>query len=353
MKSEAKILICYNSPVSIFSIYNGKPADESLDSKDLSEHSFASNMLEIENHLKAFFTDVKSLPIDKNVNRTIEEITSYNPDAILNFVESVEGITYYEYCIAGLYELLGYQYTGNAPQTLGNCLDKKRAKEILYSNGINTPRAITLSPKEKFTKKDVNLTYPLILKLVDEDASIGISENSVVNSYQELKKHFTFLTETYNKSLIVEEYIAGRELNCAVLGDKPLPISEIDFTGLPEGLPKIVTYDGKWIEGSTYYNFTKPVCPAKIDSDTKKKVEEIAKQAYKVLGCRDYARVDVRLSNDGTPYVIEINPNPDVSSDSGFARAAAASGKSYGELLFTITSFALQRKYNDTKNKAV
>lgn len=353
MKTEAKILICYNSPVSIFSIYNGKPAEDNSDSKDLSEHSFASNMLEIENHLKTFFTDVKSLPIDKNVNRTIEEITAYNPDAILNFVESVEGITYYEYCIAGLYELLGYQYTGNAPQTLGNCLDKKRAKEILYSNGINTPRAITLSPKEKFTKKDVNLTYPLILKLVDEDASIGISENSVVNSYGELKKHFTFLTETYNKSLIVEEYIVGRELNCAVLGDKPLPISEIDFTGLPEGLPKIVTYDGKWIEGSTYYNFTKPVCPANISADVKKKVEELAIKAYKALGCRDYARVDVRVSIDGTPYVIEINPNPDVSSDSGFARAAAASGKSYSELLFTITNFALQRKYDDTKNKAV
>ena len=353
MKTKAKILICYNSPVSIFPIYNGKPADEKSDSKDLSEHSFASNMLEIENHLKTVFSDVKSLPIDKNVNRTIEEITTYNPDAILNFVESVEGITYYEYCIAGLYELLGYQYTGNAPQTLGNCLDKKRAKEILYSNGINTPRAITLAPKEKFTKSDVNLTYPLILKLVDEDASIGISENSVVNSYGELKKHFTFLTETYNKSLIVEEYIVGRELNCAVLGDKPLPISEIDFTGLPEGLPKIVTYDGKWIEGSTYYNFTKPVCPANISADVKKKIEELAIKAYKALGCRDYARVDVRVSNDGTPYVIEINPNPDVSSDSGFARAAAASGKSYSELLFTITNFALQRKYNDSKNKAV
>jgi len=353
MKTEAKILICYNSPVSVFPIYNGKPADESSDSKDLSEHSFASNMEEIEKHLKMFFTDVKSLPIDKNVTITISEITSYNPDAIVNFVESVEGITYYEYCIAGLYELLGYQYTGSAPQTLGNCLNKNRAKEILYSNGIKTPRAITLSPKEKFTKKDVNLTYPLILKLVDEDASIGISENSVVNNYNELKRHHSFLSETYNKNLIVEEYIVGRELNCAVLGGKVLPISEIDFTGLPENLPRIVTYDGKWIEGSTYYNYTKPICPAKIDSDIKKYVEEIAIHAYTVLNCRDYARVDVRLSNDGTPYVIEINPNPDVSSDSGFARAAAASGKSYSELLFAITNFALRRKYNDTKNKAV
>lgn len=353
MKTEAKILICYNSPVSIFPIYNGKPADEESDSKDLSEHSFASNMLEIENHLKTFFTDVSSLAVDKNVNRTIQEITNYNPDAILNFVESVEGITHYEYCMAGLYELLGYQYSGNVPQTLGNCLDKKRAKEILYSHGIKTPRAITLAPNQKFSKKDIDLNYPLILKLIDEDASIGISENSVVNNYKELKKHFTFLTETYKKNLIVEEYIVGRELNCAILGGKPLPISEIDFTGLPENLPKIVTYDGKWIEGSTYYNYTKPVCPANIDSETKKKIEKIAVEAYNVLSCRDYARVDVRLSEDGIPYVIEVNPNPDVSSDSGFARAAAAAGKDYSELLFTITSFALQRKKNDKKNKAV
>ena len=353
MKTEAKILICYNSPVSVFSIYNGKPKDENSDSKDLSEHAFALQIKEIENHLRTFFVDVKSLPVDKNVYRTINEIDFYNPDAILNFVESVEGIAYYEYCIAGLYELLSYQYTGNIPSTLGNCLNKERAKEILYSNGIKTPRAITLSPKTKFTKKDINLNYPLILKLVDEDASIGISENSVVQNYRELKKHFTFLTETYNKNLIVEEYIVGRELNCAVLGGKALPISEIDFTGLPENLPKIVTYDGKWIEGSTYYNHTKPVCPAKLDTETKKNVEEMAIHAFNVLNCRDYARVDVRISNDGTPYVIEINPNPDVSSDSGFARAAAASGKSYPELLFAITSFALQRKYNDTKNKAV
>ena len=353
MITKAKILICYNSPVSIFSNYNGKPADGSVDKKDLSEHSFALQMKEIEDHLRTHFAEVKSLPVDRNVYRTIDEITSYNPDAILNFVESVEGISFYEYCMAGLYELLGYDYTGNIPSTLGNCLNKQRTKEILYSNGIKTPRSITLSTKSKFTEKDIDLNYPLIIKLVDEDASIGISENSVVKNYKELKKHFKFLTETYKKNLIVEEYIEGRELNCAILGGIPLPVSEIDFAGLPDDLPKIVTYDGKWIEGSTYYNYTKPVCPANIDSEIKKKVEETAIDAFSVLNCRDYARVDIRLAHDGTPYVIEINPNPDVSSDSGFARAAAASGKSYSELLYAITSFALQRKYNDTKNKAV
>ena len=353
MKTDAKILICYNSPVTLFTNYTGKPVSDSSEGKDLSEHAFALQIKEIEKHLDSYFTEVKSLPIDRDVKKTIDKILSYDPDAILNFVESVEGVSYYEYCMTGLYELLDYQYTGNKPSTLGNCLNKTRAKEILFSNGINIPRAISLSPKTRFTEKDINLNYPLIMKLVDEDASIGISENSVVNNYRDLNKHFKFLSKTYNKNILVEEYIVGRELNCAILGDKPLPISEIDFTGLPQNLPKIVTYDGKWIEGSTYYNYTKPVCPANIDAQTKKRVEEIAIRAYNVLGCRDYARVDIRLASDGTPYVIEVNPNPDVSSDSGFARAAAASGKSYSELLFAITSFALQRKYDDTKNKAV
>ncbi len=353
MKTEAKILICYNAPVSIFSVYNGKHSDEDTANKDLSEHSFASQMSDIENYVKEFFTDVASLAVDKNVFKTVDEISKFNPDAILNFVESVEGISYYEYCMAGLYELLGYNYTGNIPSTLGNCLNKERTKEILYSNGIRTPRAITLSAKQKFTNKDINLNYPVILKLADEDASIGISEHSVVDNYKDLRKHFTFLAKTYNKKVIIEEYIEGRELNCAVLGDKVLPVSEIDFTGLPKNLPKIVTYDGKWIEDSTYYNYTKPVCPANIDSKTKDKVEKLAIESYKVLNCRDYARVDVRLANDGTPYVIEINPNPDVSSDSGFARAAAASGMTYNKLLFNIVNFALDRKKNDSKNKAV
>lgn len=353
MRTEAKILVCYNSPVSIFPIYNGKPADEGSIRIDTSENGFALQVIEIENLLKYTFTDVKSLPVDKNVRRTIDEIIAYEPDAILNFVESIEGIAYYEYCLAGLYELLGFNYTGNIPSTLGNCLNKERTKEILYANGIKTPRAIIFTPKSKFTSKDIELNYPLIIKIVDEDASIGISENSVVNNYKELKKHFRFLAETYKKNLIVEEYIVGRELNCAILGNNVLPISEIDFTGLPENLPKIVTYDGKWIEDSIYYNHTKPICPAKIDPETQKQIEATAIHAYNVLKCRDYARVDIRLANDGIPYVIEVNPNPDVSSDSGFARAAAAAGKKYSELLSTIIGFALQRKKNDTTHKAV
>ena len=349
---EAKILVCYNAPVSVFSLYNGRPEDKGQGSKDLSEEGFSKEIDHVVSSLKTKFSEVESLAVDKRVQRVIDEITAFNPDAILNFVESVEGIAHYEYCMAALFELLGYHYTGNIPSSLGNCLDKDRAKSILCAFGINTPGSLTLEPHRKFSEKDIDLNYPLIMKLLDEDASIGISEYSVVHNYKDLKKHYKFLAETYNKSILVEEYIDGRELNIAVLGDKVLPVSEILFEGLPDEMPKIVTYDGKWIEGSVYYNHTKPKCPADLPKRQQKKIEEMALTSFKALNCRDYARVDVRLDQKGTPFVIEVNPNPDISRDSGFARAASAAGINHTDLLFTIMNFALNRKDNDKKIKA-
>ena len=324
MKENAKILICYNSPVSVFSVYNGKRNDESAKANDLSENNFIKELEKVEQSLSKYFTEVKSLAVDRNVQKVINSINSFNPDVIYNFVESVEGISSYEWCMAGLFELLRYEITGCSPITLGNCLNKARTKAILKSRGILTPEHRTLKKTKRFTEKEIKLRYPMILKLMNEDASIGISEFSVVKNYSELRKQFSFLVETYNQDIILEEYIQGRELNVAILGGRALPISEINFTGLPEDFPNIVTYDGKWTEGSVYYNYTKPVCPAPLPERIKKKIQITAIASYDALNCRDYARVDIRLSNDGVPYVIEVNPNPDISSDSGFARAAAA-----------------------------
>ncbi|NWF87840.1 MAG: ATP-grasp domain-containing protein [Ignavibacteriaceae bacterium] len=352
MKENFKILICYNSPVSIFSVYNGKPNDNQTDINDLSESAFSKEISSLKKTMQEYFSDVKTLAIDRNVNRTVTKINSYAPDVILNFVESVEGISTYEYCMAGLFELLKVEFTGNQPLCLGNCLNKWRAKDILRANNINTPNALVINNSTDLSKKTFSLRFPVILKLLTEDASIGISEYSVVNDFIELNRQIEFLSATYNQSVIAEEYIDGRELNVAVLGGRTLPISEIEFKGLPEGLPKIVTYDGKWIEGSIYYQNTKPKCPAELETKIKQRIESTALQAYDALGCRDYARVDIRLDKNGIPFVIEVNPNPDISSDSGFARAAAADGMSHSELLLRIIKFALDRKINDTQVKA-
>jgi D-alanine-D-alanine ligase len=271
MKENAKILICYNSPVSVFSVYNGKKNDESAKANDLSENNFLQELTKVEQSLSKYFTEVKSLAIDRDVPKTINNINAFNPDVIYNFVESVEGISAYESCIAGLFELLRYEITGCSPITLGNCLNKARAKAILKSRGILTPEYRTLKKTKRFTEKEIKLRYPLILKLMNEDASIGISEFSVVKNYSELRKQFSFLAETYKQDIILEEYIQGRELNVALLGGRVLPISEISFTGLPEEFPNIVTYDGKWTEGSVYYDHTKPVCPASLPDRLERK----------------------------------------------------------------------------------
>jgi len=353
MKQEAKAMICYNSPVSVFRVYNGKHEEDITRESDLSEKSFFNELSYTEKSLSKYFSEARSFAISRDVRKTINEINAFNPDVIYNFVESVEGVSYYEWCIAGLFDLLKYEYTGCGPITLGNCLNKSRTKNIFKARDIKTPEFILLKTKEKFTAGDIRLKYPLIMKLVSEDASIGISEFSVVKNYSELRKQFNFLSEIYSQDILIEEYIKGRELNVAILGGKVLPVSEISFAGLPSSLPKIVTYDGKWMEGSTYYNHTKPVCPAMLNEKTKNKIEKTAIAAYEALNCRDYARIDIRLTRMEVPYVIEVNPNPDISSDSGFARAAAADGISHGELLYTIGNFALNRKRNnDPKAKA-
>ena len=353
MKTEAKILICYNAPVSIFPVYNGKPVNDEPKGTDLSEKSFLKELNIIKRSLSEFYTEVKTLAIDRDVQKSINNINEFNPDVIYNFVESVEGIASYEWCMAGLFELLGFEYTGCNPASLGNCLNKARAKNILNSRGIKTPQHITLKPNARFTRKDITINYPVIIKLLSEDASIGISEYSVVNNYTELRKQFKFLTDTYKQEVIIEEYIQGRELNIAVLGYKILPISEINFEGLPEDLPSIVTYDGKWIEESIYYKHTKPVCPVELNDRIKNKINKVTINAFEALDCRDYARIDIRLDKKNVPYIIEVNPNPDISTDSGFARAAAAAGIIHKELLFTISNFALTRKkIDDTQIKA-
>lgn len=350
MISKAKILLCYNEPKSMYSNYIGKEliSEEIIDS---SESDHAAHVSEIIGHLQKYYSDVDVAVFNTNIESVINKILNYTPDVIFNLVETVDGISNYEAYAAGLYELLQIKYTGNTPLCLGTCLDKSKTKQFLHSFGIKTPNFYIATNNSKIDADVFQLRFPVILKLLREDASIGISEFSVCRDLNEINARLQFLFNTYKQDVLIEEYINGREFNVAILGDRVLPISEIDFTGLPDNYPKIVTYEGKWLQDSIYYQYTNPVCPANLDQKIIQKIESVALKCYKLLYCRDYARVDVRLDNENTPYVIEVNPNPDISSDAGFARAAAAAGISYSELLKTITNFALNRKSHDTKVK--
>ncbi|NCQ18654.1 MAG: D-alanine--D-alanine ligase [Ignavibacteria bacterium CG_4_8_14_3_um_filter_37_9] len=349
---DAKILLCYNAPVSIYQVYTGKPKEHDCGVCDMSESGFVNELDRLAASLKKYFSRVETLAVSKNIGESIRKITAMNPDAIFNLVESVEGNATFEAFHAGIFDLLDIPYTGNSPQALGNCLNKTFAKQILRAHGIKTPGSLTFTSHTHLSQKKFSLQFPVITKLAKEDASIGISEHSVVSSFENLRKQIKFLTSTYNQDVIVEEYIAGREFNIAVLGNRALPISEIDFSGLPDHLPKIVTYEGKWISESLYYKHTNPKCPAKLSEYLRKNIETAALTTFNAMECRDYARVDIRLDKNNIPYVIEVNPNPDISTDSGFARAAKASGLHYEEMLFKIINLALHRGKRDTQIKA-
>lgn len=348
MKEDIKILLAFNQPIGgIYESYDGRRVkSESSSSIDLSEVGVLEEYEEIKEALtqKGFQTETFNL-LD-NIDELCSRLGSGNYDVVFNLVESVDGESIKEMYVAGIYELYNVPYTGCSAVTLGLCLNKHRAKLIMKGAGFSVPRwRLYLNPSTIIF--DSKPEFPLIVKPSQEDASVGISEQSVVNDEKELKDQLEFLYHTLKQPIIVEEYIEGREINSAILGDKEkiaLPLSEISFDTLPDDLPKIVTYDGKWIKDSLYYKNTIPVCPAPLDDEIAERIKKIALNVSDLFGCRDYCRVDFRLDKNNQPYILEVNPNPDISIDAGFARAAKAYGLSYDELLVKIIEFALERR---------
>lgn len=348
MKEQIKILIVFNQPIGgIYESYDGRRIiSEHSNSIDLSEVGVLEEFEEIKNTFLNLGYYAESYNLLDNIPELMKVLSSNKYDIVFNLVESVQGDSVKEMYVAGIFELLNIPFTGCSAQTLGLCLNKHRVKLILKGAGFKVPewRLYQTPSKIIFDSKP---EFPMIVKPSHEDGSVGISEQSVVYNDQELKEQLEFIYSTFNQPILVEEYIDGREINSAILGDKEkiaLPLSEISFETLPDELPKIVTYDGKWIKDSIYYQNTIPVCPTKLDEQLANKIKQIALEVADLFSCRDYARVDLRLDKNNVPYILEVNPNPDISIDAGFARAAKAYGLNYPELLNKIVEFAHDRK---------
>jgi D-alanine-D-alanine ligase len=296
----------------------------------------------VENALARLGYMHRRLPIKegKDLLDLIREIKAFKPDVVVNLSEGAFGDSHMAMNVPSILELMRIPYTGSTPLTLGITQDKGLTKDILKARGIPTPRYEIL---RNFSEWRGSLEYPLFVKPLMEDASLGISRKSYVRSEEELRSRVAYVNETYGQPAIVEEYIAGRELNIAILGNEEpmvLPISEILFSFSEE--PMIVDYAAKWLKDSEAYRKTVPVCPARLEEPVKKRVEEVALEAYKSLYCRDYARVDIRLK-DGIPYVLEVNANPDIAPDAGYARSLKAAGITFEEFVERLIAFALER----------
>ncbi len=245
--------------------------------------------------------------------------------------------------VPAILDLLGIRYTGSNYVGLSLCANKARAKKIMNYHKIPTPRFQIFY---KSDEKICDLRFPLIVKPVEEDSSVGIRSDSVVKNKTDLRNKIRTVLKDYKQGALVEEFIEGREFNVGVLGDKKklvLPVSEISFEGFPKDKPKIINYDAKWNKETIEYTTTNRIFP-NISDNLRQKLIECSMAAGDALLCRDYYRVDFRVDVRGRPYVLEVNPNPDISEDAGLAGMAAQAGLNYAQMIDYIIRSARKRK---------
>jgi D-alanine-D-alanine ligase len=272
---------------------------------------------------------------------------AFAPDVVFNLCESLSGDARFEPLLPLLLEHAGVAYTGSPPLTLGLALHKNKAKGVLRAAGVPTPDAVCLQTGDVSA---VTLPFPLIVKPSREDASTGISAQSVVHERADLERQVRAVLARYRQPALVERYIEGREIYVSMLGRRGaavdlLPLHEIDFSEMPAGRPRIVSFAAKWDESSVEYRGTKPVRCAGLPGDVAAQIAVVARAAWAAMELRDYGRLDIRLAADGTPYVIDVNPNCDLSeSAGGFARAGRAAGLGYDEVVRRIVDLAFQRR---------
>ncbi len=271
-------------------------------------------------------------------------VTQNPPSAVFNLVEFFHNDLQREGAVAGFYELHKMRYTGANAFCLSLCRRKGLTKRILLQQRLATPKFLVLH--EPSIKRNHRLRYPLIIKPSRQDGSAGVESSSVVQDYDRLSSQLEDVFNRFGAPILVEEFIEGMELHVSILGNDPpvaLPIIEYDFSQLHDDHPPVITYDIKWNPLVLPYHRVHSVCPARIDKATEKLVMDRALKAYTATYCRDYARIDMRLGKDGVPYILEVNPNPDLTEGVSFMESAEKAGIPFSETLRRIVTFALER----------
>jgi D-alanine-D-alanine ligase len=265
-------------------------------------------------------------------------------DLVFNLAESFADDDTADFKIAAFLELIGKKYTGSGTHGLMLAQDKAIAKKIFAFHGIHTPVfAKSFRGRLDFSH---DLQFPVIVKPAREDGSIGIEFSAVVSSIRELMERMDWLHAHFDSPVLIEEYIEGRELYVGIIGnDKPeaLPVIELDLSKLPDGMPRIASAEVKWGKGTKAYRDTKSSIATDLPEESVLALQQTAIAAYQALELRDYGRVDMRLQPDGNVHVIEVNPNPWLSSKAEFAMAARKSGRTYLQLIEEIVELATAR----------
>lgn len=287
--------------------------------------------------------------------QTLVSLAKCGADLIFNLTESYAGDDTKEMNIAAYMDLLGLKYTGGGPHALFLAQDKAVAKKLFAFHGIKTPYFATAYRGRIDHAHDI--AFPLIVKPMQEDGSIGIDADAVVDSVKELMERVEYIQDEFDSPALIEEYIEGREIYAAILGSyesaQSLPLVELDLSKLPKGTPKIASYDVKFEKDTEAHRLTKSHIATDLDEETAAHLSETALGAYRAVKLRDYGRIDMRLSKKGEVYVIEANPNPWLASGQEFAMAAKESGRSYTQMISEIVDCALARYGTSTMLSSV
>lgn len=339
------------------------PGDDSFSSVKLLNKSIRENKLEVIDDTYAewdTFETINAVKLALEENHytvtlieaneeAFERLRKTKPDIVFNIAEGFRGASR-EAQIPAILEMLNIPYTGSDPLTLSICLDKARTKEILSYYKIPTAKFIVVEEIEEFDG-NVELKFPLIVKPLHEGSSKGIFNSSVVSNKNELFVEVERVLKTYSEPALVEEFLPGREFTVAILGNgkdaRVLPIVEIKFDSLPPEAKPIYSFEAKWIWDTPEKPLDIFQCPAEIDNKLREIIEKVALSTFKVLRCRDWCRIDLRLDRNGIPNILEVNPLPGIlpnpEDNSCFPKAARAAGLTYSQMINEVLNAALKR----------
>lgn len=288
--------------------------------------------------------DVKALGVKDDLGAIRQANEEFKPHIAFNLMEAFHEVGTFDQNVVSYLELLRLPYTGCNPRGMFLARDKSLSKKLLHYHRIPVPD-FTMVPRGRKPRLPKRLTYPAIVKSLTQEASIGISQASVVADEAHLIERVQFIHESIKTDAIIERYIEGRELYCAMLGNQRLqvfPVWEMTFANMPEGQHRIATERVKW---NAKYQAKVGIATSEaksLDEATTAKVQHIARRTYRVLEQSGYARIDLRLADDGRVYVLEANPNPQIARTEDFADSAGAAGVPYPALLQKILTTGLR-----------
>jgi D-alanine-D-alanine ligase len=291
--------------------------------------------------------EVRLLGVRDDLEYLVRSLSEWQPDLVFNGAEAFRGDESLEYLLPGLLEAEGYRYTGAPPLALQMTRNKAISKKVLAYFGIQVPGFVSYRLHES-VERSPNLTYPLIVKPIQTDASAGIAQASVVQDQASLAERVSFIHERFGQGAIAEEFVDGRELYVSILGNDDrldiLPITEMVFDKTktrPE--ERIATQFAKWDEGYRERKGIRNVLARPLARAVRERIVEVCRTAFRALWLRDYARLDIRLTDDGGVWVIEANANPFISYGHDMANAAEKAGMEYCEFIQRIVDAAVAR----------